>query len=315
MRYFVGLLVAAALCVFSDARANTQSSAQEAKAPDISWQDKLNHQTGVIQLPSSSARLNIGPDYYFLDKAASQRVLVEGWGNPPDAANGVLGMIFPAKYKPLDAAAWGAVITYQDVGYVSDKDARKTDSDKLLKDLRDGEDESNAERQKQGYSSVHLAGWAERPTYDAGRHVVIWAQDLQFGNAEQHTLNYDIRLLGRRGVLSLNVVASMQDLAQVKAAANSVVSQAGFETGSRYADFQQGQDKVAEYGVAGLIAAGVGVAAAKKLGFLALAMVFLKKGFVIIAAGFAAVANWARRLFGKKKDAPASTPQGPDLIS
>lgn len=315
MRYRLGL-AAMVLCFSLGAQAEAKPSAPEPKGPDVSWQEKLSHRTGVIQLSAGGARLTVGPGYYFLDETDSRKVLVDGWGNPPEAADGVLGMIFPAKYQPLDKEAWGAVVSYEDVGYVSDRDASKTDPDKLLSDLRKGEDEGNEARKAKGYETVHLAGWAERPSYDPIRHVAIWARDLQFGSATVNTLNYDIRLLGRRGVLSLNVVAAMPDLPAVKAATDSVVAQAAFDPGSRYADYQKGQDKVAEYGVAGLIAAGVGLAAAKKLGFLAIAMVFLKKGFVLILAGLAAAARWVRRLFGaKNKDIAAPPQDGPDLVS
>ncbi len=325
MRQFGAAAAAIVLCIATPAFAADQPSspaAVTASAPDLSWQDRLERHTGVIELPEAKARLNLGADYYYLDAAAARRVLVEGWGNPPDAADGILGMIFPARFKPLDGPSWGAVITYQDSGYVADKDARKTDYDKLLDDLRKTEDDENAERAKAGYPSLHLVGWAERPSYDATRHVVIWARELKAGNAATDTLNYDIRLLGRKGVLSLNVISSINDLAEVRAAASHIGEQAGFVPGQTYADFHKGQDKMAEYGVAGLIAAGVGAVAVKKLGLLAILLLFLKKGAVVLVAAFGGVAAWFRRTFlgqkdvgvGKKK-ASAPPPKGPDLIS
>jgi uncharacterized membrane-anchored protein len=321
LRQFQAAVAAAVLSVAAPAFAADQPSsppAVAASAPDLSWQDRLERHTGVVDLPQAKARLNLGTDYYYLDAAASRRVLVEGWGNPPDAADGVLGMIFPARFKPLDGPSWGAVITYQDSGYVADKDARDTDYDTLLDDLRKSEPDDNAERQKAGYPSLHLVGWAERPTYDAARHVVIWARELKAGNASVDTLNYDIRLLGRKGVLSLNVISSINDLPEVRAAAGHIADQAAFTPGQTYADFHKGQDKMAEYGVAGLIAAGVGAAAAKKLGLLAILVIFLKKGAVVLVAAFGAIAAWFRRTFLRQKDVAAKSskpPSGPDLIS
>jgi uncharacterized membrane-anchored protein len=318
LRQFGAACAAAMLCVAAPAFAEDPSSVPVAASrPDTSWQDRLERHTGLVALPEGHAKLNLGEDYYFLDAAAARRVLVEGWGNPPTAADGVLGMIIPSRFKPLDDASWGAIVTYQDVGYVSDKDARKTDYDKLLDDLRDGEDKDNAERQKAGYASLHLAGWAERPSYDAARHVVIWARDLQVGGATQHTLNYDIRLLNRQGVLSLNVISAMSDLTEVRAAAGQIAGAAAFDPGSTYADYRKGRDKAAEYGVAGLIAAGVGVAAAKKFGLLAILLIVLKKGFVVVAAAFASIAAWARKQFGggkKTVGVDQRPPSGPDLV-
>jgi len=323
LRQFQAAVAAAVLCLAAPAFAADQPSsppAVTASAPDLSWQDRLERHTGVVDLPQAKARLNLGSDYYYLDAAASRRVLVEGWGNPPEAANGVLGMIFPARFKPLDGPSWGAVISYDDVGYVADKDARDTDYDKLLDDLRKGEADENAEREKAGYPTLHLVGWAERPSYDATRHVVVWARELKAGNASVDTLNYDIRLLGRQGVLSLNVVSSINDLPEVRAAADRIAGQAGFTSGQAYADFRKGQDKMAEFGVAGLIAAGVGAAAAKKLGLLAILVLFLKKGAVLLVAAFGGVAAWFRKTFLGQKDVGVKSakggkpPSGPDLI-
>jgi uncharacterized membrane-anchored protein len=286
-----------------------------ASQPDISWQDRLQHHTGLIALPAAHAKLNLGQDYYFLDAAAAKRVLTEGWGNPPDTGEGVLGMIVPSRFKPLEAASWGAVITYQDVGYVSDKDARKIDYAKLLEQMRDAEGDSNARRKDAGYPAIHLAGWAERPSYDPTRHVAIWAQDLAIGDGDVHSLNYDIRLLNREGVLSLNVISSMADLQAVRAAAGSIAQSAVFDPGSTYADHAKG-DKVAEFGVAGLVAAGLGLAVAKKFGLLAILLLVLKKGFVVVAAAFASITAWFRRKMGKKTvSVKAPPPSGPDLVS
>lgn len=330
MRQFGAAAAAIVLCIAAPAFADTPAPVPEASAPDVSWQDKLQRQTGVVSLPGVGAKLSLGQDYYFLNAADSRKVLVEGWGNPPDSADGVLGMIFPTRFKPLDAAAWGAVVSYEDVGYVADKDARDTDYDKLLDDLRKTEGDDNQAREKAGFGAVHLVGWAERPTYDAARHVVIWARDLKFAGSEHDTLNYDIRVLGRRGVLSLNVVSSLSDLAEVKAAAGQISGAAAFERGSAYADYQKGGDKVAEYGVAGLIAAGVGAVAVKKLGLLAILVLFLKKGAVLLVAAFGGGVAWFRKTFLGKKDvglgkkdvgvgqkdvAAPPPPKGPDLIS
>ena len=319
MRQFQAACAAIVLCVAAPAFAQSPAPAPAAvAAPDLSWQDKLEHQTGVVTLLGSGAKLNLGQDYYFLNAADSKTVLVDGWGNPPDSANGVLGMIFPTRFKPMDENAWGAVVSYEDTGYVADKDARDTDYDKLLNDLRKTEDDDNKARQEAGFGAVHLVGWAERPTYDATRHVVIWARDLKFASADHDMLNYDIRVLGRRGVLSLNVVSSLSDLAEVKAAAGQISSTAAFESGSTYADYKKGSDKVAEFGVAGLIAAGVGAVVAKKLGLLAIVFLFLKKGLVLVVAAFGGGVAWFRRTFLGKKDVSAKSPpapKGPDLIS
>lgn len=72
-----------------------------------------------------------------------------------------------------------------------------------------------------------------------------------------------MRHLGRHGVLSMNVISQMSKLTEVRQVAAHLAKTAEFDTGARYVDYQAG-DKKAEYGLAGLVAAGLGVGAAKK---------------------------------------------------
>lgn len=214
-------------------------------------------------------------------------------------------MVLPAGTTFLDRDGWAGVITYAPSGFVSDQGADNADYAKLLEQAREGEAEDNAERKKQGFRPAHLVGWAEPPSYDKAHHYMIWARDIRFEGDAPDTLNYDVRVLGRRGVLSLNVLSSMDKLAEIRPAAAQLAAVATFDPGAAYGDYQPGGDKKAEYGVAGLVAAGIGVAAAQKFGLLAVIALFAKKLIVLIAAGGAALAARFKRLFGKKASAPA----------
>ena len=125
-----------------------------------------------------------------------------------------------------------------------------------------------------------------------------WAKDLFFsGGSGAHTLNYDMRLLGRRGVLSVNFVAAMDAVQDVRAITPDVLAIASFNPGDAYADYVEG-DKTAGYGVAALIAGTTGAVVAKKLGFLGVALLFLKKGWIIVLALLGGLGGWIRRTFG-----------------
>jgi uncharacterized membrane-anchored protein len=127
-----------------------------------------------------------------------------------------------------------------------------------------------------------------------------WAQRLKFGDTDEDTLNYKIRILGREGFLAINFVARMADLPAVKAATPGVLNMATFDSGSAYGDFKEG-DKTSGYGLAGLVAGAAAVGVAKKAGLLGLLLAFGKKGIVILLALGAGILNWVRGLFGKKK--------------
>jgi uncharacterized membrane-anchored protein len=303
-------LALAGLCLAASAPAQAPSAEQKAREQQLTAiLESLHPVSGDVSIPQASAILHLGKDYYYLPPDEARKVLVDGWGNPPDTADGVLGMVFPAGKTFLDDV-WGAVITYEPSGYVSDEDAAKEDYGALLKQLQEGTEAGNPQRTEQGYPAQHLIGWAQAPAYDARSHSMIWARNVSFDGQPENTLSYDVRLLGRKGVLSLNMITGMSKLEETRRAAAKFAASAEFQAGSRYADYQPGTDKKAEYGLAGLVAAGAGVAVAKKLGLLGIILAFGKKFLVVIIALLAGIFAWFRRRSDREEPeadyAPAS---------
>jgi uncharacterized membrane-anchored protein len=258
----------------------------------------LKFQQGEVVLKNGLATLKIPEGLRFLNGHDAGIVLVKLWGNPPMADP--LGLLMPANAGPLSAESWAAIITYEEEGYVKDKDAEKIDYTELLKQMQKDTRDANKEREKQGYPTVELVGWAAPPRYDKAVHKLYWAKELKFSAERENTLNYNIRILGRRGVLVLNAVAAMSQLPEIERSAPKILAALDFNPGNRYADFSEASgDKVASYGIAALVAGGV----AAKLGLFKGLWVLLlgAKKFVII--GFLALAAWFRKLFGKAKPA------------
>ncbi len=264
----------------------------------------LKPQTGAITLPGNLAGLKLPESFVYLTPADSQRLIEEGWGNPPGSGEGTLGMIVPATVNPVSAEGWGVIITYSADGHIADDDAASIDYAAVLKDMQDSTGAANEERTKAGYDAVNLVGWAEAPRYDGATKKIYWAKDLVFGDSPDHTLNYYIRVLGREGVLELNAVAGMNQLAQVRDSMKQVVGFADFTEGNRYADFNPSTDKVAAYGLAALVAGGV----AAKTGLFAklLALIVAFKKFVIIAV--VALGGLLFKLFKRKPSAAPANP-------
>ena len=92
------------------------------------------------------------------------------------------------------------------------------------------------------------------PSYDPAGKKLYWAKRLHFAGSPADTLNYGIRVLGRSGVLVLNVVGGMEQLEDIQAKAPALLASVDFNPASRYADFNPATDHVAEYGIAALIA-------------------------------------------------------------
>ncbi len=258
--------------------------------------ESLHFQSGQVTVPEAGATLRLAPEYRYLGAKDAQKVLEQLWGNPPDSD--VLGLILPEGERTLsDEQSWAVVVTYSNDGYISDEEAAKTDYDKLLKEMQDGTRDENAERKKRGYPSVELVGWAAKPRYDKASNKLYWAKELNFEGSGEHTLNYDIRVLGREGYLSLNAIAGMSQLPRVEEGMQRVLTMTEFDPGHRYADFNSSTDKIAKYGIAALVAGAV----ASKVGLFGKLLAVLLAAKKVVIAGLVALGGLVARLFGRKK--------------
>ena len=192
------------------------------------------------------------------------------------------------------------VVSYTEDGHVDDSDARSIDYADLLKQMQEGSREANAELVKRGYRSEELLGWAEPPHYDSEAKKLFWAKSLRFGGEPDPTLNYCIRILGRKGVLELNALGRTADLARIGPAAQEVMAKTAFTEGNRYADYKEGVDLVQAGGIAGLIAGGVIV---KKLGMFAVFGAVLLKFAKFLILPLIFIGGWLLSWFKKRKTA------------
>jgi uncharacterized membrane-anchored protein len=270
----------------------TPEQQQYVDAVERLW-ESIDRQKGSIRLPNEVATLAVPDSFVYIDPADTETFLVDIWGNPPGAGAQTLGMILPARGGPLDEDFWGVTIDYEQDGYVSDENADEIDYDELLQLMQEDTAEASKQRVQQGYESIRLVGWAAEPFYDREAHKLHWAKEIQFGDYAINTLNYDIRVLGRKGVLVLSFIADMTQKPLIDSKIDTVLALAEFDQGYRYEDFDPQIDKVAAYGLGALVAGK----ALAKTGFLAAALVFLKKFGVVIVI---AIGAFMGRLFRKK---------------
>jgi uncharacterized membrane-anchored protein len=203
-------------------------------------------------------------------------------------------------------------IRYDGEGYVEDDE--KLDAKELLASLREGEAEYNEERRKLGFPPIHADGWQEEPRYDEAQHHVVWA--LVVSSERGTSVNLNTRVLGRRGFVSVNLITERDELAAHRDHGVAILRATSFASGERYEDFDATKDKVAEYGLTGLVV-GAGVAKAVKVGLFAkawkgiLALVIAgKKLIVALLAGALAL---AKRLFGRERASRTRDDSRPEL--
>lgn len=263
------------------------------------WADSvvstLTYDTTTIQLGDGIATLKVPKGHKYLNAKDAEMVLTDLWGNPPSES---LGMIFPKDSGPMDDASYAINLTYMEEGYVDDSDAKDLNYDELLETMQEDMGESNEMRAEMGYPTIELVGWAAQPYYDEENKKLHWAKDLIFDGGDVHTLNYNIRVLGRKGFLQLNVIGDIAVLPDVNANINSILPSVDFNDNHRYSDFDPDIDQVAAYGIGGLIAGKI----LAKAGILAKLGIVLAKFWKIIALGVVGFFAAFRKFFGKSEE-------------
>ena len=297
MKIFACTTVALASLLGSVATAQDDSEPKDPSPQIKKLVAAFKYQKGKVTVGKNLATVDMPADFRFLAPKDAQSMLEKVWGNPPDSS--ILGLILPADLEPTDPACWAIIVTYDEEGYIKDDDASSLNYDDLLSDMKSDVKDANEEREKAGYEPLELIGWATKPHYDAAEKKLYWAKELKFGDSSDHTLNYNIRILGRKGVLVLNAVADMGDLGAIEAVAPQVLSFVDFSDGNRYEDFNPSIDKVAAYGIGALIAGKVALKVGLIKGFW-VAILAAKK---IILIGLIAVGAFVAKLFGRRKPA------------
>ncbi|HEY8023661.1 MAG TPA: DUF2167 domain-containing protein [Burkholderiaceae bacterium] len=290
------VLLAAATGFFANAAGAVGADGPDKKMSAEEFLASLHFQTGKITLPGGVATLDMPPSFRYLPPADATHLLVDGWGNP--TASKTLGMIVPADVSPLSRNGWAVDISFDKDGHVKDDDANSIKYDELLKTMQDSTKEANEERKKSGFTEVSLIGWAEQPTYDGQTHKLYWAKNIKFADSPENTLNYNVRVLGRDGVLVLNAISSMGQIDQIKSEMRNVTAFTDFTAGNRYADFDSKTDKVAEYGIAALVAGGV----AAKLGLFGKLFALLLAAKKVIFLAVAGIGGSIYKFFKGKKE-------------
>jgi len=255
--------------------------------------ESFNYDYGKISLENGLAEIDIPENYKFLNAEQSKYVLTDLWGNPPSE---VLGLLFPKNINPIDDNFTYAVeVTYSSDGYIDDEDAKDLDYDNLLEEMQDDTSAANPERKELGYPEMELIGWASKPFYDADEKKLHWAKELSFEGEEINTLNYNIRVLGRKGYLNLNAIGTIDILPEFKKDVDEILNSVHFTDGNKYADFNPEIDEVAAYGIGGLIAGKL----LAKAGFFALILKFWK---IIAIAVVGAFTVFKKKIFGTKEE-------------
>jgi uncharacterized membrane-anchored protein len=233
-----------------------QSSAEEKLWAEIG---KLSWQAGPSEgKVAGKATLPIPKGHLFLPAAGTDKFLALMKNLPR-----------PNSYTLApENLQWFSIFDFEQTGYVRDDET--LDPDAILEGLKAENVRGNEERKSRGLPPVYLEGWFITPHYDLQSKQLEWATKVRSTSGDI-IVNYKIRLLSRSGVMNAILVCEPATLEADIRAFKTILIGFSFDAGERYAEFRAG-DKIAEYGLTGLIVGGA-AAAAKPFGKVAIVII------------------------------------------
>jgi len=250
-----------------------------------SAEKKIEYATGVIPLAEGRVKLTVPEGFKFINAEQSRFILENLWGNMQD--QDVFGMIVKNDFKVTRLVNdYSFVISFSDIGYVQDQEDTDLDHADLLETLKTNMELSNENRVKQGVNTMTVESWALVPYYDSYKKALYWANKIAVNGTNEEILNYNLRLLGKTGVIKINAVATMDQFPEIKRILPLIITQTRFDEGQKYSDYVKGRDLNSEWTINELIA-GKG----KNHGFFASILASWKLWLGLIILGGAAIAG------------------------
>ncbi len=252
-----GVSLFMALIVPTTAQSVEPTAEQQAQEAEYQkFLESLDWKTEGAGKLGSLAEIQVPTGYRFTGSSGTIK-LMEMYGNLTNGTE--LGYL-----SPLDMN-WFAVFEFDDCGYVKDDEKDKLDADAILKQMKEGQIQANEELSKRGMSTLEVLGWHTPPFYNPSTNNLEWAIRLR-GSDGSEILNYKTKLLGRRGVMDVVLVCDEAKMSTVLPEYQNLLKGYSYLKEESYAAFKQG-DKIAEYGLTGLILGG-GLLMAAKSGLL-----------------------------------------------
>ena len=297
---FVTTLAAAfalgALAPVARAQEASDTAAKRKMFESIKWEDAGSTgrlgEVGTLKVPAGCR---------FTEAEGAKTFMLVSENTPSGQEVGALYCGTQAEGNPEDVRQWFVTYEFDPSGYVKDDEKSSLDAAKMLQTMQEQQSEANEERKKRGWDELNIAGWIRPPYYDEKTHNLTWA--MRVVAPGDTSVNHSVRLLGRRGVLKVDLVSGPATFERALPVFNDLIASTTFAPGQKYSEWRDG-DKVAEYGLTALVAGGAG-AAAMKLGLFGKLWKVIASLFVAawkaIAVGVAAISAKFKSWFGKKK--------------
>jgi len=110
----------------------------------------------------------------------------------------------------LETEYWYAVFSFEDIGYISDRDKSDLIPKKLFERVEKSLITHNQARRERGWTSITIHGWEIEPTYNEHSKILEWATVMESDGDE--FVNHNIYILGRQGVMVVMLAISADKL-------------------------------------------------------------------------------------------------------
>jgi uncharacterized membrane-anchored protein len=235
--------------------------------------------SGTYKLPRSGASLTLPKGYRMVlgEDSLKEAELLDSTQASDEVEAAIYDPSFDARL----------ILDYVNCGYASIDDWADVDSVAFLKSMQEDTETANIKRKELGFDLLHVVGWLQEPTLDKRTNTVYWAIELlrsENGDKEYPIVNSVALRLGRYGYERILWATEKANYVSQGGQLDVILKAHSFDPGTRYEDHSVG-DKIADYGVASLVAATIG-AKALKVGGIA---IFFKKfaGLVVVACAMA----------------------------
>jgi uncharacterized membrane-anchored protein len=250
---------------------------------------KLGAQTEGFGKIGRHAEIDIPQGFVFLPEKGAKVIMKES------------GNLVNGKEEGLlikNGKGWSVLFEFDDDGYVKDDDKEEAlNAEKMLKAIHDSEPDVNRQLEEAGLPKQHVTGFAMPPKYNEKTNNFEWAIRFTTEGKQTETVNYNTKLLGRRGVMTATLMVDPDQMEAVLPEYQELLAGYRYVKGDTYAEYRQG-DKLATYGFTGLMVGG-GALVASKLGLFGKLFAVLAKGGKAVFAGIAVLVAGIGKFFGK----------------
>src|ERR1044072_8174917 len=200
MRIFVAVSVLCVCALIVVGQSRKRPTPTPSPVDTFSWEnfEGVSWQKGPsVGDLGGTAQVKVPEGYLFVG-ARDTRVIMEANHNPLTGKE--MGFVAPA------GDSWFAVFEFADVVYVKDDEKDSLDASALLDSIKAGTEAGNKEREKRGWPTMTILGWAKPTRYNENTHNLEWA--IRATSEGSPVVNHNTRVLGRAGVMEVTLVTN-----------------------------------------------------------------------------------------------------------